>query len=188
MTSRLGRSRRRSPDAPGVRFLSRYPVVLVVLTSAGFFGVAYAFAVTLAGSWSYIHGAKAAAVVVGVVAGITFGGLHYVGWRRPPAGPGRFSSPAPGGRRRARSPPTLRSPSHNPADAPFWCAPTCVGAARTSSSEFTTTSKGSRHCSTPALTGRRHSKAQESAVCGCSLPALFRATRRKSFSGPPCGQ
>ncbi len=79
MTSRLGRSRRRSPDAPGVRFLSRYPVVLVVLTSAGLFGVAYAFAVTLAGSWSYIHGAKAAAVVVGVVAGITFGGLHYVG-------------------------------------------------------------------------------------------------------------
>src|SRR5258708_38664934 len=79
MTSRLGRSRRRSPDAPGVRFLSRYPVVLVVLTSAGFFGVAYAFAVTLAGSWSYIHGAKAAAVVVGVGAGITFGGLHYVG-------------------------------------------------------------------------------------------------------------
>jgi hypothetical protein len=76
---RRGRGRR---EARGARFLSRYPVLLVVPLSALFLGIGYAYAAGLAGSWSYIHGAKAAAVFVGAVVGVGLVVATFIGARQ----------------------------------------------------------------------------------------------------------
>jgi hypothetical protein len=64
------RRRRGWEDPAGVRFLSRYPILVLVPLSALFLGISYGYAAGLAGSWSHIHGSKAAAVFAGAVPGI----------------------------------------------------------------------------------------------------------------------
>ncbi len=83
------RRKRGREQARGVRFLSRYPVLLVVPMSALFLGLGYAYAARLAGSWSYIHGAKSAAVFAGVALGVGLVTVGVIGARQG-AGPWLF--------------------------------------------------------------------------------------------------
>jgi len=77
--SRRGRGR---GEARGARFVSRYPVLLVAPMFAGSLGLGYAYAARLASSWSYIHGAKSAAVLAGVVLGVGLVGVAVSGARQ----------------------------------------------------------------------------------------------------------
>ncbi len=78
---RRGRAQGRG-QTRSARFLSRYPVLLVVPVSALFLGLSYAYAAGLAGSWSGIAGAKVAAVVAGGVLGAAVAIAAVVGHRR----------------------------------------------------------------------------------------------------------
>jgi hypothetical protein len=78
---RIGR-RRGSGRAWGARFLSRYPVLLLVPLSAGCLLLSYLYAYRLAGSWSDIHGAKAAAVSEGAALGVALVIAAVVGCRQ----------------------------------------------------------------------------------------------------------
>src|SRR5258708_22880992 len=76
------RRRRGREDPAAVPFRSRYPGLLVVPLSALFLGISYAYAAGLAGSWGYIHGAKAAAVFAGAVLGIALAIAALMGSRQ----------------------------------------------------------------------------------------------------------
>src|SRR5260370_9793545 len=83
------RRRRCWEEARGVPSLSGYSVLLVVPMSALFLGLGYAYAARLAGSWSYIHGAKSAAVFAGVALGVGLVTVGVIGARQG-AGPWLF--------------------------------------------------------------------------------------------------
>lgn len=78
---RFGRRRGRA-EAPGARFLGRYPVLWVLPMSALFLGIAYAYAAGLERSWSDIHGARVAAVFAGAALGVALVVAAAIGHRR----------------------------------------------------------------------------------------------------------
>lgn len=75
----MARARR---EARGSRFLSRYPVLLIVPLSVLFLALGYAYAARLAASWGDIHGVKAVFVVAGVALGAALAGAAVVGARQ----------------------------------------------------------------------------------------------------------
>jgi hypothetical protein len=82
LPANASRRKRGQGEARGARFVSRYPVLLMVPLSALFLGLAYAYAARLAGSWSGIHGAKAVAVFAGAALGVGLVSAAVVGARQ----------------------------------------------------------------------------------------------------------
>jgi len=82
LPANASRRRRGQGEARGARFVSRYPVLLMVPLSALFLGLAYAYAARLAGSWNGIHGARAAAVFAGAALGVGLVSAAVVGARQ----------------------------------------------------------------------------------------------------------